>query len=45
METTSTEEKKQQFRKNSCQNYSVIFDIYEISFIAENRKNNTAESV
>jgi hypothetical protein len=45
METTSTEEKKQQFRKNSCQNFSVVVDINEIPFIAENRKNSSAESV
>jgi hypothetical protein len=45
METTSTDEKKQHFRKNCCQNFSVVVDIDEIPFFAENRKNNSAGSV
>jgi hypothetical protein len=38
METTSTEEKKQQFRKNSCRDFYVGIENYKISFIIETGK-------
>jgi hypothetical protein len=37
--------KKQQFRKNSWKNFSVVDDSCEIPLIIDNRENNSAESV